>query len=148
MNKILLKKVANHIKKHPEQLSMVDWVSDTDCGTTACIAGWTCLLSKDKCCKDTYAENSFLLRVSKEFPRNRELIQFNVYKRKRVEILHTSEAAVSLLDISSSDENKLFYVSGWPKKFRIDYLRVLRVNQKKTAEVVYRRILHFIKTGE
>lgn len=34
----LLKRVAEHIQAHPEELDMSSW----DCGTTACLAGQAC----------------------------------------------------------------------------------------------------------
>jgi hypothetical protein len=44
-------RVLDHIDAHPEQHNQKSWVSrpdGADCGTAACFAGWTCLLSGDK----------------------------------------------------------------------------------------------------
>ena len=41
MNIEPLRKVQAHILAHPEKLDMDHWI----CGSAACIAGWTCLLS-------------------------------------------------------------------------------------------------------
>jgi hypothetical protein len=45
----LIEKVMQHIKDHPENHSQAVWVSETECGTTACFAGWTLLMTGARC---------------------------------------------------------------------------------------------------
>ena len=47
MNTKLLLEIKKHILTHPKQLNMGTWMTKTNCGTTCCIAGWACLLSKE-----------------------------------------------------------------------------------------------------
>ena len=44
----LLRKVIDHITAHPEQHDQKFWLKTTECGTVACVAGWTCLLNGDE----------------------------------------------------------------------------------------------------
>lgn len=47
-NAALAYRVLDHIDAHPEQHDQSQWIATTaDCGTIACFAGWTCLLSGD-----------------------------------------------------------------------------------------------------
>lgn len=48
MNVELALEVKEHILKHPEQARIESWAEETECGTVACIAGWTCLLGGDR----------------------------------------------------------------------------------------------------
>jgi hypothetical protein len=41
-------RVIDHIDAHPDQHDQGHWVRQTDCGTTACFAGWTTILSGDR----------------------------------------------------------------------------------------------------
>lgn len=45
MNVRLLLEVKEAILRQPELYKQENWIEKEDCGTTACIAGWTCLLS-------------------------------------------------------------------------------------------------------
>lgn len=45
-NTDLLHAIARQIEAQPETYDQSVWVSDTPCGTTACIAGWAALLSE------------------------------------------------------------------------------------------------------
>ena len=40
----LAKEVSEHLHEHPEQHYQGDWFAETECGTTACVAGWTAIL--------------------------------------------------------------------------------------------------------
>jgi hypothetical protein len=44
LNTDRLTAVLEHIEQHPEQHDQESWSMRTDCGTTACAAGWTVLL--------------------------------------------------------------------------------------------------------
>jgi len=44
-NAELAYRVLDHIDAHPEQWRQSQWVGVADCGTIACFAGWTVLLS-------------------------------------------------------------------------------------------------------
>lgn len=41
----LAKAVAEYITAHPEEWDQGQWGIETDCGTTACFAGWTLILT-------------------------------------------------------------------------------------------------------
>lgn len=43
------KKVLEFITTHPERHNQNDWFeeSSSECGTTACVAGWTCIIGLD-----------------------------------------------------------------------------------------------------
>ncbi|QJY46695.1 hypothetical protein [Pseudonocardia broussonetiae] len=45
VNEDLLRRVLDHITTHPDQHSQDWWARRTDCGTVACIAGHTVLLT-------------------------------------------------------------------------------------------------------
>ncbi len=47
-NAELAYKVLDHIDAHPEQHDQRSWTEKVGCGTVACFAGWTCLLSGDE----------------------------------------------------------------------------------------------------
>jgi hypothetical protein len=51
-NAALAYKVLDHIDAHPEQHEQSVWTTMTYCGTAACFAGWTCLLSGDRLVED------------------------------------------------------------------------------------------------
>jgi hypothetical protein len=44
-NAALAYRVLDHIDAHPEQWQQGQWIGETECGTVACFAGWTVLLS-------------------------------------------------------------------------------------------------------
>jgi len=44
-NQELAKKVLDHILAHPEEHDQSTWGIKAECGTVACIAGWTCILA-------------------------------------------------------------------------------------------------------
>ena len=45
MDPVLGRKVLDHVTQHREQFDMRDWGGKDECGTVACLAGWTLLLS-------------------------------------------------------------------------------------------------------
>jgi hypothetical protein len=45
MNKELLERTMQYIEDHPEEHDQTMWFVQTPCGTTACFAGWACVLS-------------------------------------------------------------------------------------------------------
>lgn len=50
-NATLAYRVLDHIDAHPESWNQLDWITrpdGADCGTAACFAGWTALLSGDQ----------------------------------------------------------------------------------------------------
>jgi hypothetical protein len=46
-NAELAYRVLDHIDADPDSWFQETWLTRTDCGTIACFAGWTCLLSGD-----------------------------------------------------------------------------------------------------
>jgi hypothetical protein len=60
VNVQLLEQTMRHIIDHPETHDQGIWVSDKeDCGTTACFAGWACLLSGAKQYDVTLSQSTF-----------------------------------------------------------------------------------------
>lgn len=47
-NAVLAYRVLDHIDAHPEEHRQTAWVDQDSCGTTACFAGWACLLAGDQ----------------------------------------------------------------------------------------------------
>lgn len=47
-NATLAYRVLDHIDAHPDQWNQGLYIGPADCGTVACFAGWTCLLSGEK----------------------------------------------------------------------------------------------------
>jgi hypothetical protein len=45
VNRELLERTMQYIEDHPEEHYQGMWFMKTECGTTACFAGWACLLS-------------------------------------------------------------------------------------------------------
>lgn len=44
-NTELLQQVMQYIDDHPKQHDQSDWYRENECGTTACFAGWACILT-------------------------------------------------------------------------------------------------------
>jgi hypothetical protein len=47
-NQELAKTVLDHLLAHPEQHNQDRWGERTECGTTMCVAGWTCELAGER----------------------------------------------------------------------------------------------------
>lgn len=45
LNRELASLVYRYVTAHPERLDQCVYFGESECGTTACIAGWTCLLA-------------------------------------------------------------------------------------------------------
>lgn len=82
-NAALAYQVLDHIDAHPEQWEQGKWIGTVECGTVACFAGWTVLLSDGVI--DTLSES------------------VTVPTRPDIEGLHIESAAFRLLDINSDD---------------------------------------------
>lgn len=46
LNRDLMYRIADAIEREPERFDMGDWIGETECGTTFCVAGWAVLLEK------------------------------------------------------------------------------------------------------
>lgn len=98
MNVELLRKVKKHILEEPKRLYMTSYMNFRKkdkigrpfpkCGTTACIAGWACILTIDMEPALLYASTS---------------IGFEAQR---------------LLDLSSDEKYRLFEPLGWPEQFK------------------------------
>jgi len=88
INTELLEQTMRHIIDHPETHDQSQWVSK--CGTTACFAGWACLLSGAQLNPKRY-----LITISWWVTRNNKLI-------------HTQDLATELLGICDDDADRLF----------------------------------------
>jgi hypothetical protein len=121
MNTKLLRRIQKRILKEPRQFAMswlfrsqedVTW-KIPNCGTAACIAGW---------CGSVISGNN---------PKTISSIG-----------LYGAPQASKDLKLTYAQGGRLFYLSGWPDKFR-------KVHQEGTAAFARqaaRRIEHFIKT--
>lgn len=132
MNVRLLRRVQKHILQEPNRLMMGDYVwhdrpgvkVETDgilhrmpeCGTAACIAGWTCLLEKNPKNVDTYV---------------------------RTRIGKWSDTAAALLGISKGYD-RLFFVDYWPERFQERFYEAKTKLQQ--AKITAKRIDFFINT--
>ena len=56
---VLAQRVSAHVRAHPEQHAQGDWYQENNCGTTACVAGWTAILDGAELSKDFY-DNGFV----------------------------------------------------------------------------------------
>lgn len=56
-NTELAYRVLDHIDAHPELWRQSSWLDESECGTTACFAGWAVLLSGCKVSEDEYCDN-------------------------------------------------------------------------------------------
>lgn len=128
MNVKLLRKVKRQILKEPKQFAMRYLYSEPsagdaankipNCGTAACIAGWTHAIDQNippsECEK-----NKWKLTVS----------------------------AGELLGIDNEQEDRLFFLEYWPERFSATYTRATDKHQwTRRARIAAERIEHFIKT--
>ena len=94
INTNLLLQVRDCILARPEHFDMGSYVDRTDCGTTACIAGWAVSLSRGRTpMSDTYLIDS----------------------------LSTGWSAQALLRLSARQAYTLFHVNGWPIYWNLAY---------------------------
>jgi hypothetical protein len=138
MNIELLKKVAEAIKRRPEQIEMDTWfelrTGAGECGTTACIAGWAVTIA------DEGVKRKPLLAAMKLFPDfQRDGKISGRYNENMI------AAGAVALGISDSEAVRLFLRTEWPQPFR-EQLANESSGSKAYAQVVYDRIQHFITT--
>ena len=142
-----LQKVKEAILNNPHNFCLSSWVSNItgvtdhqgielkklsnpECGTTACIAGWIVYLFGDR----------------------------DEWEKKRN--INFQERAAQLLDIPERDidrgskgsADRLFHRSQWPAKFSDAYMDAFELkdsekSHKQIAQITADRIDHFIKTG-
>lgn len=118
MNAEKLEQVAQAIEANPDHFIMSQWV----CGTTGCIAGWTCLIAE----------------CGKNEP--------NVEMFKHVDVDTAFSEAGEILDLSPQEKKSLFYATSWPSMFQKDWHDA--TTKKCRAKCAAARIRHLIKTGE
>ncbi|MGL5881381.1 MAG: hypothetical protein ACRC2V_26925 [Xenococcaceae cyanobacterium] len=101
MNIELAQKVLAHIKEHEEAFSMDYVIADFDidytvpnypCGTVACIAGWTVLLSEKRLISSSEIENDFSQR------------SWHKVKREAMELLDISNKEATWLFVPVDDD--------------------------------------------
>jgi hypothetical protein len=122
VNVSLLRKVQKHILAEPKRFDMGNFgylLPEGDggpkCGTVGCIAGWAVLLDGNKKAIGTW-------EVTK---------------------LVGEEEGKDSLELTELQKDRLFFLSGWPKKFHDKYFGHSREEQAKIAAA---RIEHFIRT--
>ena len=116
----LLEKVCDHIQAHPELIDMTKWVREEDCGTVACIAGHTCLLSGYKA------------------------VEGKKYTMKRgVERISIQDEAQKLLGLDDEQAADLFFTGNWDMTLSHAYDKCRTPKQR--AMVVVRAINKFIE---
>lgn len=99
MNRELLRRVRDRIAEVGEWgFDMGLWAvpSDGECGTTACLAGWSCLLGMN-------------LNESASW----------TWVKKDGRGIHWQEDATRLLDMSYDQADRLFFTTSWPVKYQI-----------------------------
>ncbi|HEY0004402.1 MAG TPA: hypothetical protein VGB17_06295 [Pyrinomonadaceae bacterium] len=130
----LLKKIQQAILEHPAHFDMDEWGAryklenlvhdeppESNCNTTACIAGWACVLT-----------NSHPTFEWKELPGFGLCVDDHEH--------HTG----SLLGLNQKQVDRLFYTCFWPKRFEARYERAKKNTTK--ARIAAERIDHFIAT--
>jgi len=133
----LLRRIKKLILANPNLLDMQLFMEKVTpdkhniCGTTACIAGWTCILEKEK------------LPVPQ---------QIKLYKFMQLEYFHNFSFHLNgakLLNITNSQANRLFFLHKWPEQFRVKYDEwgEEKGYVERNAEVTAKRIEYFIKHG-
>lgn len=129
MNIDLLMQVCDRIAKHPEGFDMDYWGHKTECGTTFCIAGWALVLSGQQPAR--YLVNYLGGMTVQNFGASGE---------------QPGVEASALLRLTECEGNKLFLLDNWPQAFRqaLD----MADSHEQAAEVVIRRIHHFIRERE
>jgi hypothetical protein len=90
-NAELAYKVLDHIDAHPETWYQGQWIAKAECGTVACFAGWTCLLSGEKFSSD--GPLGVMLRSGTPVPDRAE------------DLLRTSRFVVSFVDGELEEED-------------------------------------------
>lgn len=131
----LLRKVIAHIKAQPKRLGMWEWAAlnkRSPGGTTACIAGWSIILSQPKPERFIGIENSVNLHA--------------LFQGQQSWGPLPGRAAAKLLKIDAEQANRLFNVGEWPYLFEIKYRMAKTARGQASAAVS--RIEHFIQTGE
>ncbi len=104
----LVEKVIQAILDEPDQMDMGDWVCSTlrnICGTTACFAGFTCMIAD---------------RLT-----GRELLQ-----HRRNTVGYVEHRAMQLLELDSDTIQNLFHVRSWP----MEWYRKLNETRAGTPE--------------
>jgi hypothetical protein len=115
MNIPLLRQIQAQIVQHPETFAIENW----ECGTTACIAGWACRLTR------------------KPIPLSNEEGDF--YSA----LTH----AYNVLEVDTATGMRLFHISNWPHSFQLAYRETNYADRKAKAKITVARIDHFIATG-
>jgi len=124
-----LRKIQAQIEAEPRQFRMWNWFEDNDelhsksaipnCGTAACIAGWSVSMSSRK--KPAVA---------------------------RYNSVSYASVAMDYLRLDEYAANLLFYEDRWPRKFMPkDGDRFDSFSPAKRAKMAIARINHFIKTN-
>jgi len=132
LNVALLRKVQRRIKKEPLQFNMnfffIKLVHIPNCGTAACIAGWTLALNAKKNPLETICEIDSNFIVNKHYTSNPDL----------------ADEAATILGIDYSQAMLLFYTYGWPQEF----LFASDDDPSYIAKQACKRIDYFIKEGK
>lgn len=146
INKKLLRKIRDHILETPKHMNMILFAGDTTncdinyaeakkytCNSVGCIAGWACFLG----------------------PKTIGTVPYWEIEDKAEELLQLAPQADWAVP---SMGGKLFYVEGWPLKFKKRLLNdpegdwgdpenlKFKPGSKRYAKVVADRIDHFIET--
>ena len=119
----------------PEELWMQGFGRETKCGTLACVAGHTLLMSG--------------YRLS---PTNPNV--FTAWSGAKVGPFDVSLVAATLLGLEIVQAEKLFYMGNWPEKFQDAYIKAdasdfgLRAAESKAEKlrILKERVAHFIAT--
>lgn len=127
MNKVLLRKVRDKIKKRPMQFNMNWWTQDrsesgepaSHCGTACCIAGWAMAIHN---------------RVNPDL----------------LEPYGVPQKAIAALELTDHQASNLFNDSSWPEPFAERYrkARIEKAKQSVFVAIAVGRINHMLKTGE
>lgn len=146
----ILRRVTKHILASPKRLVMGNWVETkttynswfndeirdgseyASCGTAACIAGWTVLLTSVK---------------------NKKFKNFVNKREHKHTYFDWERAAGKKLGITEEQATRLFHVENWPRQFgrrfkmRGDEMELSLKQRTANAKAAAERIEYFIATG-
>ena len=112
-NAELFNRLADHFEKHPDTWDQESWGHSNECGTHACIAGWTAILTYGEAAfiPDPFNDDAMVMRMRYHAPNGRgETIL---------------EHAGRLLGLDDDNAARLFHSSWRPNRPLPDALRAL-----------------------
>lgn len=150
MNITLLRKIQAAIIEEPDSFAMRSWYcepSQTNCNTTACIAGYAVLLgdhSEIRRSLELYRPIWYSISYVDQ------LLKSPSYMASENQFEYFASLALGI-DQDNELQDKLFYFSEWPRPYIEQYSALTEAQKCGSAELsqlAFDRIEHLINTGE